>query len=39
MEATLEDRATVARAAQEAEDAKPLPKSKKYYKELKEKQH
>jgi len=39
LEATLEDRATVARAAQEAEDAKPLPKSKKYYKELKEKQH
>lgn len=38
LEAVLEDHATVARAAREAEDAKPLPKSRKYYKDLKEKQ-
>ncbi len=39
LEAVLEDRATVARAEREAEDAKPLPKTRKYYKDLKEKQH
>jgi hypothetical protein len=39
LESVLEDRATVTRAAREAEDAKPLPKSRKFYKEQKKKQH
>jgi hypothetical protein len=36
LEAELEQRAEVVRAEREAEDARPLPKSRKYYKSLKQ---
>ncbi|MGC4191392.1 MAG: hypothetical protein QM589_09515 [Thermomicrobiales bacterium] len=36
IEAGLQQRAEVFRAQRDAEDAKPLPKTKKYYKDLKD---
>ncbi len=38
LEEELQSAAAYAHAVREAEDAKPIPKTKKYYKELKEKE-